>query len=75
MNLADLGGTISNNTVAGADAAGIIPGESGATGTFSGNTIHSCLAAGLSSTTAFSNFTFTLAPLKGCVNSKEGFEK
>lgn len=73
MNLADLGGTISNNTVAGADAAGIIPGESGATGTFSGNTIHSCLAAGLSSTTAFSNFTFTNLTIWRCTTNGVSF--
>lgn len=47
--LADVGGTFTNNTVAGAANTGILLSESdGTLGTFSGNTCHACAGGGAS---------------------------
>lgn len=48
LHLADVGGTVTNNTIAGAGSFGIQFDEAGAViGTFTGNIVHSCGNAGL----------------------------
>lgn len=53
--LADVGGTFTNNTVAGAAAIGISLNEGSNIGTFSGNSVHSCVSDGVNFTAGGTN--------------------
>lgn len=51
FNLADIGGTFTNNTAVGTASAGITTNEAGSIGTWSGNTAHSTGGTGITVTT------------------------